>query len=73
MPTRKIETRLRTAVPLEFTGKWVAWSSDHSHIVADADSLQKLWQTIREKKIDDPVIEKVPRATSLFRRPIESR
>jgi hypothetical protein len=66
MPTRLDDTRMSRAVPVEFAGKWVAWKSDHSRILAHADTLQQLWQIVREEHIQDPVFEKVPRADLRF-------
>lgn len=62
MPTRSVSTQSSKTVPIEFSGKWVAWNSDHSRIVAHAKSLQELWELVREQDIEDPVFEKVPRA-----------
>lgn len=66
MPTRMHNDRTISSVPLEFSGKWVAWNSDHTRIVASADSLSALWQIVRGEQIEDPVIEKVPRADVRF-------
>lgn len=66
MPKRLANARTFTAVPVEFSGKWVVWNSDHSHIVAHAETLQRLWQVVREANIDDPVFEKVPSADVRF-------
>ncbi|HVW01073.1 MAG TPA: hypothetical protein VHB77_12060 [Planctomycetaceae bacterium] len=62
MPTRPFDSRTSVAPPLELCGKWVAWSSDHSRIVAHANSMQELWQIVRAQGVVDPVFEKVPRA-----------
>lgn len=66
MPITPHNTHLDRAVPVKFSGKWVAWNSDHTQIVAHADTLQSLWQVVREENIDDPVFEKVPRADVRF-------
>ena len=63
MPTRISDSDRPTAVPIELGGKWVAWNAEHTRIVAHADTLMQLWQTTRQEKIDDPVFEKVPRAS----------
>lgn len=66
MPTRSVSTQSSKTVPIEFSGKWVAWNSDHSRIVAHAKSLQEIWELVRESKVEDPVFEKVPRADVRF-------
>ena len=66
MPTRIADARLQKAVPVEFAGKWVAWNAEHTRIIAHAETLQQLWQAVREEEIDDPVFEKVPRADVRF-------
>lgn len=66
MPTRVADARFPKAVAIEFAGKWVAWNAEHTHVVAHAESLQELWQAIREADIADPVFEKVPRADVRF-------
>lgn len=53
-------------VPREYAGKWVAWSSDHSRIVAHSQSIAELWKIVREQHLEDPVFEKVPRADVRF-------
>lgn len=53
-------------VPIEYAGKWVAWASDHSQIVADSDSIERLWQIVQERCILNPIFEKVPRSDVRF-------
>jgi hypothetical protein len=65
MPIKPVKTSNRP-VPLEYAGKWVAWNSDHSRIVAHSDNMQSLWQMVREQHISDPVFEKVLRADVKF-------
>lgn len=62
MPTRPVEAQAVSAVAAECSGKWVAWTSDHSRIVADGDSISELWRIVHGQRIDDPVFEKVPRS-----------
>jgi hypothetical protein len=66
MPTRLAISRMSKAVPVEFAGQWVAWNSDHSRIVAHADTLPRLWQVVQNEGIENPVFEKVPRADVRF-------
>lgn len=66
MPTRPTDARDQKAVPVEFSGKWVVWNAEHTHIVAHAETLQELWQLASEKQIEDPVFEKVPHADVSF-------
>jgi hypothetical protein len=62
MPTRPVKAQAVSAVAAEYSGKWVAWTSDHSRIVADGDSISELWRIVHDQRIDDPVFEKVPRS-----------
>lgn len=66
MPTRIAKAPSPNAVPVEFAGKWVAWNAEHKRIVAHAESLQQLWQLVRDERIDNPVFEKVPKADVRF-------
>jgi hypothetical protein len=66
MPTKSFDPRSTTVVPVEYAGKWVAWSADHSQIVAHSDNLRSLWQLVRDQKIENPIFEKVPRADVRF-------
>lgn len=66
MPTRITDRCRSMAVPVELAGKWVAWNAEHTRVVAHAETLQQLWQAVREEKIDDPGFEKVPRADVRF-------
>ena len=66
MPTRIADPGRPSAVPVEMGGKWIAWNAEHTRIVAQAETLQQLWQAVQEKKIDDPVFEKVPQADVRF-------
>ena len=66
MPTRIADPGRPSAVPVEMGGKWIAWNAEHTRIVAQAETLQQLWQAVQEQKIDDPVFEKVPQADVRF-------
>ena len=66
MPTRRIDQGRPSAVPVELGGKWIAWNAEHTQIVAQAETLQQLWQATQDKQIDDPVFEKVLRADIRF-------
>ena len=66
MPTKPLTARTPSAVPTEYSGKWVAWTSDHSRILAAANRLSELWQQVHDKRIDAPVFEKVPRCDVRF-------
>ena len=66
MPTKPVDQSATRPVPLEYAGKWVAWDSDHSQILAHSDSIQELWQNARERNIPDPIFEKVPRSDVRF-------
>ncbi len=64
MPTKPFDPKSTTAVPIEYSGKWVAWNADHSQIVAHSSSMQVLWQVVRDQKIVSPIFEKIPRAVA---------
>jgi hypothetical protein len=66
MPTKSVDFTPGKPVPLEYAGKWVAWSSDHSQVVAHCDSIEELWRLVRERKISDPIYEKVPHSDVRF-------
>lgn len=65
MPTR-ISPARQKPVPAELAGKWVAWSSDHAHVLAHAETLPELWKWVEHQKVEDPIFEKVPRADVCF-------
>ena len=66
MPTKSINPSDTQLVPIELSGKWVAWLSDHSRIVAHSNTLQDLWRIVRDRDIVDPVFEKMPHADVRF-------
>jgi len=71
MPNKRIascslDSQSTQPVPIEFSGRWIAWASDHSRIVADSDSIEKLWQIVKERRILNPIFEKVPRSDVRF-------
>ena len=66
MPTKPADPRIGNPVPIKYAGKWVAWASDHSQILAHSDSIQELWQIAQDRRIPDPIFEKVPRSDVRF-------
>ena len=66
MPARTPVNLTAAVVPAEFSGKWIAWSADHSHIVAHSDTMPDLWQQVRNQRVADPIFEKVPRSDVRF-------
>ena len=66
MPTRSIDHRVHSSVPVEHAGKWVAWNADHSQILAHAESMQELWRIVHEREISNPIFEKIPRTDVRF-------
>ena len=66
MNTDRQDCNGRNPVPIEYAGKWVAWNSDHSEIIASAATLQEVWTMTRTKAEADPVFEKVPHADVRF-------
>lgn len=53
-------------VPLEYAGKWIAWSSDHLRIVASAEHLEEVHRLVSENGETDVWYDKVPDATVRF-------
>jgi hypothetical protein len=66
MPSKPFDLRSPRPVPVEYSGKWVAWNSDHSQIVDHSDSIQDLWQIVLDCAVVEPVFEKVPRSDAQF-------
>ncbi len=66
MPTRPLSEAKESAVPIKYSGKWVAWNKDRTKIVAAADSFKEIFAIASQQQIDDPVFEKVPRADTVF-------
>ncbi len=66
MPTRPLNPNATKPVPVVFAGQWVAWTSDHSRIVAHCESMQELWRIVNDRQITDPIFEKVPRSNVRF-------
>ncbi len=66
MSTRPIGSKPSRSVPAEYSGKWIAWSADHSQIVAHGDKLDELWKAVKSQQVIDPIFEKVPRADVRF-------
>jgi len=66
MPTKSVAVKSADAVPAEYSGKWVAWNSNHSRIVAQSASVAELWNIVKKQGIEDPVFEKVPRSDVRF-------
>ncbi|MFO1092337.1 MAG: hypothetical protein U0992_03355 [Planctomycetaceae bacterium] len=62
MPKKPINPGTLLPFPLEYAGKWVAWNSDHTQIVAAGESIQEVWNIVSERRIADPVYERIPRA-----------
>jgi hypothetical protein len=56
------EVKQRPVVPEEFAGKWIAWSSDASRIIASGDSLKETIAAAESAGEPDPAYEWVPPA-----------
>lgn len=65
MPNKQTDQR-PPAVPLEYAGKWVAWNTDQTRIVASGDSLPEVRQAVLEAGEREPVFAKAPRANVRF-------
>lgn len=66
MPARPSANRTAAVIPVELSGKWIAWSADHSQIVAHSDTMPGLWQHMRDLRVADPIFEKAPRSDIRF-------
>ncbi len=62
----ELKTETPQAVPIEYAGKWIAWSSDHMRIVASADHLADLHRDVEKIGEKDVWYDKVPHATIRF-------
>lgn len=51
----------RQAVPAELGGKWIAWSSNGSRIIAHGDTLDECEKAAAKAGEQDPSFEKTPR------------
>ena len=51
----------RPPVPKEYGGKWIAWNSDATRIIASGASLANCAALAAESGEGDPQFEKVPR------------
>jgi hypothetical protein len=56
------EVKQRPVVPEEFAGKWIAWTSDGSRIVASGDSLKETVAGAQSAGAVDPGFEWIPPA-----------
>ncbi len=48
-------------VPLEYAGKWIAWSDDWTEIVASGIDVAEVSKAARALGVKQPFLEKVPR------------
>ncbi len=53
-------------VPIALSGKWIAWSDDHTRIVASGDHLADVHQEVEKKGEKDVWFDKVPSRTDFF-------
>ncbi|MEK7499836.1 MAG: hypothetical protein AAB649_04490 [Patescibacteria group bacterium] len=53
-------------VPIEYSGKWIAWSADHMRIVSSSDSLHEARQKAFDLGENEPWMDKVPHRTIRF-------
>lgn len=55
-------------VPLEYAGKWIAWSFDHTKIVASGDHLKDVHEQVKQAGEDVSKVwfDKVPDANIRF-------
>jgi len=60
--TNATELPERPAVPIELSGKWIAWTFDGTRIVAHGDTLDECEEAADKAGEKDPRFEKTPRA-----------
>lgn len=61
MSMKAVAEQTAAPIPVEYAGKWIAWSADHLQIVARGESLEELWRIVQDRRVADPIFEKVPR------------
>ena len=47
-------------IPREYAGKWVAWNSQGTEIVASGDTLTACHEDAEQKEVQKPRFEKIP-------------
>ncbi|OGY31512.1 MAG: hypothetical protein A3C02_00780 [Candidatus Andersenbacteria bacterium RIFCSPHIGHO2_02_FULL_45_11] len=62
----ELKTETPQTVPIEYAGKWIAWSDDHMRIVASADRLADLHREVERIGEKDVWYDKVPDANIRF-------
>lgn len=55
--TKKDKT---TLIPAQYAGKWVAWSSDRTRIVASGETLQEASEQATKEGEKNPWFDKIP-------------
>ena len=53
-------------VPKEYSGKWIAWNRERTHIVASGQTADEAEDRAIEKGEDSPILAKVPLAHVRF-------
>jgi hypothetical protein len=53
-------------VPIEYAGKWIAWSKDGTRIVASGRTVQEVVDAAAAAGEADPIFNKVPKADVRF-------
>ena len=51
----------RAPIPPEYQGQWLAWSEDHTEILAHGGTLSEVRQQAAKRGCTRPVFQKVPR------------
>ncbi len=60
------DSQLPEIVPVEYGGKWIAWTPDALHIAGVGDSPQAAQQAAQNAGVVDVVVEWVPPANEGF-------
>jgi Family of unknown function (DUF5678) len=53
-------------VPIEYSGKWIAWSADRMTIVSSGETIQEARNKAFQKGEKTPWLDKVPHRTIRF-------
>lgn len=62
MPKRPYESRSPSAVPIEYSGKWIAWNRERTEILASANTMKEILEIAKQRGFVEPIFSKIPRA-----------
>ena len=61
--TKPVESPI---VPLEYAGKWIAWTHEHTRIIASGRTFQEANDAAKAAGEADPIFAKAPKADVRF-------